>query len=167
MNTATAQELRDLQGKSSGTARPIRWGELADVIELFTPAIEASIAQVGDLFGWLVENGFVTPGQAVRIDSATGLRLLARALPLVGRVPELLRAVQRFTAIVTDQRVEQIEQLGVDEGLQLALAAYAVNQDFFLQRLLPLLRDAWVRTSTKSMHRTAAGESTGTSSSSA
>lgn len=148
----TAKELRDLQGgmhRSAAGVRPIRWGELADVIEIFTPGIEAGLQQFGDLFGWLVEQKIIVPGKAVRLDSQLAMQVMSQAMPLLGQVPELLRAVQRFTAIASDRNLEDIEALGMDEGLNLALAAYEANQDFFRQRLLPLLRAAWVRTSGK------------------
>ncbi len=144
------QDLNDLQGRTDSlVARPLRWGELPDVLALFTPAVTAASANMGNLFGWLVEQKIVVPGQKVTLDSATTLRIVHNAMPMIGQVPELLRAVQSFTAIVTDLSLEDVRQLDMDRGTALAIEAFRVNQDFFSQRLLPLLRESWRQAKSK------------------
>ena len=165
MSEEGVNELRDLAGgrKQPRGARPIRWGELADVIEIFTPAIESGLQRIGDLFAWLVEHKIVVPGQVVVLDNKLALAVMTHALPSLGSAPGVLRALQKFTAIVTDRELREVQALTADEGVRLAIECYEVNRDFFHQRLLPLLRDVLVRMNGRSTGPSpAAGVAAGT-----
>lgn len=142
--TEAAEDLRQLQGTARvGGARPLRWGELPDAIELFTPGVEAGIARIGNLFDWLVDSRIIVPNQRVVLDQATAMLVIGQAMPLIRNVPELLRAIQKFTALVHDRKLEEIAALPMDEGLRLAREAWEVNHDFFTQRMTKILADLW------------------------
>jgi hypothetical protein len=71
-----------------------------------------------------------------------GLPQGAPELVMFAALAEHGEAVNQALAITTKLPLEELEELGPDDGLALVLAVFRVNRDLFQRRLLPMLAQA-------------------------
>ncbi|OED39004.1 hypothetical protein AB833_17340 [Chromatiales bacterium (ex Bugula neritina AB1)] len=111
-------------------------------------------------------NAFGTPPTSLELAEET----LEIAPIRVGDIPKLLTAIQPFSeqllaeqidwfaivthhgerllqamAIAARKPLQWVEALALDDAIQLATALFEVNADFFIQRVMPALRQAATR----------------------
>lgn len=122
------------------TARPITVGQLPRFVKAIRPAFGALVALVpaasspGGQAGQGAEPFIGNVG-----DAAAEAAESVDAVELLGLIADHGDAINEAVAIVTGEPREVIEALNLEEAAEVLRAVWAVNQDFFTQRVLPLL----------------------------
>lgn len=146
--TAADTELREVLaiptpitvGGKDLKVRCLTFGEYPDAIERLAPAVEKAFAHGADLARHMIQSGLVKEGQRIRLDARAIRELTLRSVPLVATLPTALRFMQWMCATCTDQPAEFVLKLSPDDGIKLSVTVVEVNHDFFVRRLLPLLK---------------------------
>jgi hypothetical protein len=144
--------------------RCLTFGEYPDAIERLAPAVERAFAQGVDLARHMLAAGLVKEGQRIRLDSKTIRELTLRSVPLVATLPSALRFLQWMCATCTDQQLGEVQKLSPDDGIKLSEKVVEVNHDFFVRRMLPLLKGLLTRLPGSVSKSSESAESTASSS---
>jgi hypothetical protein len=105
-----------LTGRVSVRLRPITVGQLPKFLRVIRPII-----------------GQMTALGQTELEGGTA------EIQLLDLYVEHGESVNQAVAIASDLPLEEIEALPLDDMLRLAVAVWEVNQDFFSQRVIPLL----------------------------
>lgn len=125
----TGQDVTLADG-STITVRPMTLGQLPRFVKVIRPAFGALVALVPVTSSPGADGGQGADPDVESLDPAE----------LLGIYAEHGEALNEAVCIVTGEPRARIDALGLDDGLALLSALYRVNRDFFVHRVLPLLK---------------------------
>lgn len=117
------------------TVKPIKLGQLPRFVKAIRPIFGALVALTPDTSSPGVEGGQgaepdADPAAVPDVDPAAIIELYA----------DHGESIAEALAIVTGETRARLDALDLEEALALILALWEVNRDFFVHRLLPMLK---------------------------
>lgn len=110
------------------TVRPIKLGQLPKFVKAVRPIFGALVALAPDSSSPGDADGQGADPEAVDITA------------IVELYAEHGEAIADALVIVTGEPRARLDELGLDDAAALILALWSVNRDFFVHRLLPMLK---------------------------